>query len=104
MISIKLQNRSKNILVMVLAVLLLFVTFASYQIIGEKAHHECTGENCSICIQLEEAVSYIKSIKYVPILSFLAVILCVVTKWVSHKVEDVCVSRTLISLKVEMLN
>ena len=100
----KSQNRRMNILVMALAVLLLFVTFASYQIIVEKAHHECTGENCSICIQLEEAVSYLKSIKYVPILAFLAAILCIVTKWVSHKVQDVCVSRTLISLKVEMLN
>lgn len=100
----KSPNRRMNILVMALAVLLLFVTFASYQIIVEKAHHECTGENCSICIQLEEAVSYLKSIKYVPILSFLAAILCIVTKWVLHKVQDVCVSRTLISLKVEMLN
>ena len=104
MISRNQKNKTKNILVILLAVLMLFVTFVSYQIIVEKAHHECTGENCSICIQLEEAVSYLKSIKYVPILSFLATILCIVTKWVPHKVPDVCVSRTLISLKVEMLN
>lgn len=104
MMCITTENKCRNIFVMMLAILVLFVTFASYQIIVEEAHHECTGESCSVCMQLDEAVSYIKSIKYVPILSFLVAIRYIVTKWVSHKAHDICVSRTLISLKVEMLN
>lgn len=104
MITAKSENKSIKIFVLLLAVLVLFMTIVSYRIIVEKAHHECIGEDCSVCIQLEEAASYLKSLKYVPILSFLAVILCIATKRVSHKVYYLCVSQTLISLKVEMLN
>lgn len=104
MAAVKSKKWKIKIVVLLLAALTLFVTFASYQIIVEKAHHECTGENCSVCIQLDEAASYLKSLKYVPVLSFLTTILCIVTKWVSHKAHNACVNRTLISLKVEMLN
>lgn len=104
MITVKSENKSIKIFVVLLAVLVLLMTFASYQTVVEKAHHECIGEDCPVCIQLEEAVSYLKSLKYVPILSFLATILCIATKWVSHKVYDFHLSQTLISLKVEMLN
>lgn len=99
------KNRThKKILAVLLVAFMLTGILFSYKFIIDNVHHDCTGENCPICLQIEEAVSFIQSIKYVPILSFLMAVLFLFTKREAHETKHIYVRNTLISLKVELLN
>ncbi len=97
------MNRKKTTAIF-LAVLMLFGIFLSYFFIIENAHHKCSGEGCSICFQVEDAIHFISAIKVVPMLSLLMAVLFVLTKWVAVESDYSCVKNTLITLKVELLN
>lgn len=95
---------NKKVIAILLAAFMLISILFSYHFIIENAHHDCTGEKCSICLQLEEAAQFISSIKFVSILSFTMAVLCIFTKWVAHETKDICVNNTLVSLKVKLLD
>lgn len=93
-----------KVMAVLLAVFMLAGILFSYYFIIENTHHDCTGEKCPICLQIEEAVQFIQTMKYVPVLSFIMAVLCVFTKWVAHETRHIFVKQTLLSLKVELLD
>lgn len=83
---------------------LLICLIFSYEYIVSNTQHNCSGKDCTVCIQLEAAVHFISSIKILPILSFIAIVLCVFTRIYTVAERSVCVKNTLVLLKVELLN
>lgn len=98
------NRKHKKTLAVLLVAFMLIGILSSHKFIIDNAHHDCTGENCPICLQIEAAVSLIRSIKYVPILSFLMAALIVFTKREDRVEKQIYARNTLISLKVELLN
>lgn len=102
----KLDNKHKftGITAIILVMVLLSGIFVSYDFIIENAHHDCSGENCPICIEIDQAVQIISNIRFVPVLPFVMAVLCVFTrKGVFVKTLNDRID-TLITLKVEALN
>lgn len=100
----KFQLDSKKISIFFALALILVNILFSYQFITENAHHTCSEEHCPICVQLEEALQFIQSIKCIPTTPFLMTVLFLLIRWVPFAVQQLCPSRTLISLKVELLD
>lgn len=94
----------RKAIAIVLVVFILLGVWFSYNFIIEEAHHKCTGQNCPICLQIDEAIQFISLIKFVPILPLIMVVLCIFAKWVAYETRHICVNDTLISLKVELLD
>lgn len=94
---------SKLIAVAVLIFLVAGLLF-SYDYIIENAHHDCSREDCPICMEIEAAVQFVSSIRFIPVLSLVMAVLCVFTQVVASVVNHIGVKQTLITLKVELLN
>lgn len=98
------KHRFTGITAIILVVVLLSGILFSYDFIIENAHHDCSGENCPICIEIDQAAQIISNIRFVPVLPFVVAVLCVFTrKGVSVKTLNDRIN-TLITLKVEALN
>ena len=70
----------------------------------KNAHHKCLRENCPICIQLDKAMQMISNFGYTPIILFE---IGIIYRWIKRdfKLELLFKKKkTLISLKVELLN
>lgn len=97
------QKRNKVIAV-IIAVLLFATLLFSYIFVIEHVRHDCTGDNCPICMEIEAALLTISSMKTLPLLPlFLAVFgvftsICMVCLRSNHTKD------TLITLKVELLD
>lgn len=96
----KIRNR---VLAILFVALLLVSILYSYEYIIEHARHECLGEECLICIQVEEAIQFITNLKYVPILSFIMAVFCVSKCFYRMAKKLFVLKQTLISLKVELV-
>ena len=96
--------KMNKILAIVLVIILLSGVFFSFHFIVAHSHHDCTGKGCPICAEIEQAVLFITNFKFVPILSFLAIILCAFAQYHTFEATQCFRNDTLISLKVEMLN
>lgn len=89
----------------ILLVVLLFVTILfSYTYMIENAHHDCSGDECPICMEMEAAMQTISSLRAVPIVPVIVAILCVFTHICTVIYYSGCMKDTLISLKVELRN
>lgn len=104
MVTEKESANNRKIIAVLLAGFLLTGLLFSCCFLIENMNHDCMGENCPICLQMEEAVHFIQSMKCISVLSFFMVVLFLFTKWAAHEIKQICVSHTLISLKVEFLN
>ena len=97
------MKKNRILAILIMMIFLLGIVF-SYRFIIENAHHDCTGETCPICMEIEQAVQFVSHINAVhillPFVSFLGVLAlsCVTLK------SQCCRNNTLIFLKVEMLN
>lgn len=83
---------------------LLVCLLFSYEYVVSNTQHDCPGKDCTVCVQLEAAVHFISSIKILPMLSFIAIVLCVFTRIYAASERSACVRNTLVLLKVELLN
>ncbi len=92
--------------ILTITVLIIFLTVSlfSYNFIIENIHHSCIGEECSICIQLEAVIKNILNFKFIVIMPFITVILCLFTQLYIIAGTSFSVKKTLISLKVELWN
>lgn len=85
--------------------LILFIAiFLSVFFMAECAQHECAGENCPVCMQIEAVAHFVSNLKFIPLLSFVVAILCVFTWFCKSVTKTTFTKHTLISLKVELLN
>ncbi|MSS62626.1 hypothetical protein [Velocimicrobium porci] len=98
------MKKSYRILVFLMITFLFFEITFSYLYIAENLYHDCSGENCPICMHIDEASQFISSIKLIPILSLFLAMLCVFTLIYTIYNNEFCVKHTLITLKVELLD
>ncbi|MCR4955829.1 MAG: hypothetical protein K6A30_04005 [Lachnospiraceae bacterium] len=97
------MKKSKWLAILV-AIIMLAGIIGSLCFIIEYAHHDCCGEDCAICMEIEQAAQLISSLKIIPVLMVLPVILCAIAQ-IKKSVEECFISYdTLISLKVELLD
>ena len=75
-----------------------------HAMLSNNMHHDCTGEHCEICLEIEMAEQLISGIKTLFTLSFGMAVLCVFAHIFTKTKEEICVKNTLISLKVELLD
>ena len=100
----KLNTKAARGIKAALGVVLVLSFILTLFFIAFEAHHECEGEECPICICLDECVNTVKGFcNSLPILSavlaaFTAVVLC------SFAAAEGLVFNTPISIKVRMNN
>ncbi|MBR1865352.1 MAG: hypothetical protein IJ801_02475 [Lachnospiraceae bacterium] len=98
------MEQKRRILATAMTVLfLIFVVFA-YPFVAEKAHHDCTGENCPVCMELEAVAQAVSGLKLLPVILSVWFLLGVFTPVCTEHMGSVCVKNTLITLKVELLD
>lgn len=99
------MNFNKRILVLILCLALLCVPLFSFFYIVGHINHECTGSDCPICTQIEVSVHNINNSKTFYIAALYIFIVFVTTASICPAGDIIChLGRTLISLKVELLN
>ena len=99
---VKIRNRAISWIV--LAVFCL-VIFCSSAFIIVHADHDCTGEDCSVCMELAECHKTLNTLgTAVAAALSLALMLCTVAAICRTIIKSRSEHTTLISLKVELLN
>ncbi len=98
------KNRSR-VLSWIVLIVFSFVIFSSSLFIIAHAGHDCTGDDCSVCMELSECHKTLNSFA-APAggmlqLALVLIIAAVITKTLIKPCYD---HITLISLKVELLN
>lgn len=96
--------KRNRIIAFMAAVILLVTVLFSYEYIIQNAHHSCSGEECTVCMELAMAAQTISHLKIIPTLSFSMAVLCVFTLVYTGRTQTLCVPKTLITLKVELLD
>lgn len=94
----------KKTLAVTICVCFIMASFLSTIFIITHEHHQCTGESCTVCCQLENAKNTLKQLGagaasgafFLPALTFL--ILCVITCFSNIK------TASLVTLKIRMDN
>ena len=94
----------KRIMSWILIVFFVSGVLFSYGYIARNVEHDCTGQECPICMHLQQAAQFLSNIKTMsttPVfLAFLSVFTLGVVLVYAH---EYC-TDTLVSLKVELLN
>lgn len=98
------MTKKKRFIAGILAAVICFVMLFSVCYIAAETHHDCTGENCMICYQINARISTLK----ITVLALTAVILALseIYSVVTESKDDDSVSFdiTLVSLKVKLSN
>lgn len=89
---------------LMLAVMIFVTVLFSYEYIAQNAHHNCSGEQCPVCVELAMAAQTISRLSVIPVLLFSMAVLCVYTLVHKGTVVRISVPKTLITLKVELLS
>lgn len=95
------MNRIKAVFFMILMVGILFCSY-SYMI--ENVHHDCSGEECPVCMELRTVMQIVSQVKLLSVLPVALAVLCVFTLICIGMRAVLCANKTLILLKVELLN
>lgn len=98
------MKKSKRAAAICLILLLFGFIMSAYFFIVENAHHDCVGEECQICMEIEAAVRTISNLKILPVLSMGLVILCAFAQICAEMLDSGCTKDTLVTLKVELLD
>ena len=98
------MNKKKKVPAVLLCLVLVAGILLSYDYIIEETHHDCSGRECPICMQIEEAVQFLSTIKFVPIVPYIVAVFLVCLKKDRIQKENEIRNNTLITLKVELLN
>ena len=98
------MNQKKKIIAICMIAFLFFEILFSYDYMIEKAHHDCSGRDCPVCMQIERAAQFISSMKFIPVLPCIVAVFFTFLRKNFIKKEGNCKKNTLITLKVELLN
>lgn len=98
------MTKQNRILSMLMAAVVAFVLLFSATFIAVEANHDCVGDNCPICQQINTCKNILDSIALAgAAASFAAALLHVLYKAILPYAENIS-KITLISLKVELLD
>ena len=96
------MEKKKRIAALVLAVIVLFVMLYSALFIAAEADHDCVGENCPICYQINVCQNALKNLSLaVSAAAFAAAFTYTLCRSISA-CSDFATSCTLVSLKVKL--
>lgn len=99
------MNNYKRLLIFVLCFALLFIPLVSFLYIIGHSNHECTLAVCPICIHTEFAKNNLNNIKILYIASLYILMVVFAVTFIFPERDVIYHSgKTLISLKVELLN
>lgn len=95
-------NKRKKSLAVIICICFVLVSFLSMFFVITHEHHQCTGESCVVCCQLENAKNTLKqsgmngasSHSFLPVLTFLTI--CVISYFANIKIAS------LVMLKIRM--
>jgi len=89
----------------ILAALLIVATmFFSALFISSNINHDCTGENCPICEQMQVADNVLTKLSLAIISTVIVLYLCVQAQDVVADISNVITYLSPVRLKVKMLN
>ena len=93
----------KKIFALLMALIIAGSIFVSCLFIGNNLHHNCSGGNCSICMEIKQAEALISNTGL--LLTALAAVISILFILVYKPVQKqtMLINRSLISLKVELL-
>lgn len=95
-------NKLKKSLATIICICFVLVSFLSIFFVINHEHHQCTGESCLVCCQLENAKNTLKQsnmsgtshLSFLPVLTFLTI--CVISYFANIKIAS------LVTLKIRM--
>lgn len=98
------MTKQTRFLTIFLAVLMAFVMLSSITYIAVEAGHDCTGQDCVVCHQINACQNILKNLGLVTAVAAVAVALI----YISHQAvlpdaETICIN-TLVALKVKLSN
>lgn len=98
------MKNKKKIIAGILSLYIIFSMTVLYGCIAKNINHHCTGKNCPICMDIKNAVEFVVNIVVISIaipkvLFFYEFIDKCISFW-----DYIHVHKTLIILKVELLN
>ena len=98
------MNRKRNCMTIILIAILLCETAVSYHFISKNVNHECANTHCNVCTQLVMLEQFLSGITWIPQTS---IILKNMERFLCHNEifpNVQLVKKTLIMLKVELLD
>ena len=96
------MEKKKRIAALVLAVTVLFVTLYSALFIAAETDHDCVGENCPICYQINVCKNTLKNLSLAVSAAALAAALPYTLCRIIPSCTEVARTFTLVSLKVKL--
>lgn len=96
------MKNEKKIYIILLCIGIILIQTLSFYFIAHEINHNCTGEECPICEQIEEALQLLENSNCTNIIANACSVLffCLVVNKVI--VELVRISNTLVKLKVKL--
>ena len=95
----------KSKLTAILMTVLLFLSvFGSVLCLAEHSHHECTGENCAVCVIIEQCNQHLRTVAAVAAAIFQLLVLCTAAAVITAPAFSGITAATPIRLKVKLLN
>ena len=95
------MNKKRTLALVLSAMLCVLVMFSVFFVAAEN-NHDCTGENCPICYQINMCESTVKSISAGPAAVSMLAATLVVLLLLSLNTNETSVNETLVSLKVKL--
>ena len=98
------MTNKKRAIVIFMAVTVVFVMFFSSFFVAKNTKHNCVGEHCSICLQIENCKTALRELTFdflTVCIEISAAILILFTAFISYKIY---IHITLVSLKVKLSN
>ncbi|MCR5527360.1 MAG: hypothetical protein K6F39_08290 [Lachnospiraceae bacterium] len=96
--------KKNRLIAVLLSAFLLITIMMSYQLLIHDANHKCSGKDCPICREMENAADFINTIKAVPVAAAVIVLFMSFGDNGDSALFSRKFSNTLVSLKVELLN
>ena len=96
--------KQKKVVSALLALLLMLSLFFSVFFIAVEADHDCTGEDCPICCQIQNCENLLKNMATVPAAVYLATGILFALYLCASYVNAPIYHITLVSLKVKLSN
>lgn len=96
--------KTKRMLALLMAVAILAVMLSSALFLAEEAHHDCIGDGCQICFQMNVCRGILKSLSLALHIAAAVLVAAYILCGDSKSREEFASQITLITLKVKLSN
>lgn len=98
------MNKRTRVLALILALTVVFAVLFSTIFIAVKSHHDCDGEHCEVCYQIEVCENTLKTLSdAILLVSVVAVLTYCFVAWLQAMTIGKRI-ETLVTLKVKLSN